>query len=104
MWWRDTPIPSVNSIINQGGRNLTTSGTQLTQPLTTLLKIKQENDMARADMKASSEKAQVHAERCHVLDVHELYYKILIAEAHRTATEARINARSQDLQHKQCSR
>lgn len=25
-----TPIPPVNSIINQGGRNLTTSGTQLT--------------------------------------------------------------------------
>ncbi len=91
-----TPIPPVNSIINQGGRNLTTSGTQLTQPLTTLLKIKQENDMARAEMKASSEKAQV-TENDVALDVHELYYKILIAEAHRTATEARINA-SQDLQ------
>src|ERR1700675_4877102 len=27
-----TQIPSVNSIINQGGRSLTTSGTQITQP------------------------------------------------------------------------
>ena len=91
-----TPIPPANSIINQGGRNLTTSGTQLTQPLTTLLKIKQANDMARADMKASREKAQV-TQNDVALDVHQLYYKILIAEAHRTATEARINA-SQDVQ------
>src|SRR5208283_3745362 len=31
-----TPVPSVNSIINQGGRNLATSGTMLEQPLTQL--------------------------------------------------------------------
>src|SRR4029077_12004988 len=30
-------IPPVNSVINQGGRSLTTSGTQITQPLTSLL-------------------------------------------------------------------
>jgi outer membrane protein TolC len=47
-----TPIPSVNSVINQGGRNLTTSGTQITQPLTTLLKIKRENDVAQAEVRA----------------------------------------------------
>ncbi len=41
-----TPIPPVNSIINQGGRNVTTSGTQITQPLTSLLKIKQANEIA----------------------------------------------------------
>lgn len=91
-----TPIPAVNSIINQGGRNLTTSGTQLTQPLTTLLKIKRANDMARAEVKASHGKAQV-TQNDVALDVHQLYYKILIADAHRTATEARINA-SQDVQ------
>jgi outer membrane protein TolC len=90
------PIPPVNSIINQGGRNLTTSGTQLTQPLTTLLKIKRANEMARAEVKASREKAQV-TQNDVALSVHQLYYKILIAEAHRSATEARINA-SQDLQ------
>jgi outer membrane protein TolC len=90
------PIPPVNSIINQGGRNLTTSGTQLTQPLTTLLKIKRANEMARAEMEAFREKAQV-TQNDVALSVHQLYYKILIAEAHRSATEARINA-SQDLQ------
>src|ERR1700758_1469318 len=53
-----SPIPPVNSIINQGGRNLTSSGTQLTQPLTTMLKIRPENDMARADLRASQQKGQ----------------------------------------------
>ena len=43
-----TPIPPVNTIINQGGRNLTTSGTQITQPLTSLLKVKQANEIAAA--------------------------------------------------------
>ena len=91
-----TPIPPVNSILNQGGRNLTTSGTQITQPLTTLLKIKPANDMARAELKASREKAQVTHNDV-ALAVHQLYYRVLIAEAHRSATEARIKA-SQDLQ------
>jgi outer membrane protein TolC len=91
-----TPVPPVNSIINQGGRNLTTSGTQLTQPLTTLLKIKRANEISQAELKASREKAQV-TQNDVALDVHQLYYKILIAEAHRSATEARIKA-SQDLQ------
>ena len=91
-----SPIPPVNSIINQGGRNLTTSGTQLTQPLTTLLKIRSENDMARAELKASQQKAQ-QTENDVALKVHQLYYAVLITEVHRAATEARIKA-SQDLQ------
>src|SRR5271157_1580266 len=91
-----SPVPPVNSIINQGGRNLTTSGTQLTQPLTTLLKIKPANDMAQAELKASREKAQ-QTENDVALIVHQLYYKVLIGQAHRSATEARIKA-SQDLQ------
>src|SRR4029077_12559461 len=47
------PIPAASSIINQGGRNLTTSGTQITQPLTSLLKIRRANDIAQAEVKAS---------------------------------------------------
>jgi len=91
-----SPVPPVNSIINQGGRNLTTSGTQLTQPLTTLLKIRPVNDMAQAEWKASQQKAQ-QTENDVALRVHQLYYKVLIAQVHRDATEARIKA-SQDLQ------
>jgi len=89
-------IPPVNDIINQGGRNLTTSGTQITQPLTSLLKIKQANDVAQAEVKASREKADITGNDV-ALAVHEVYYRILIAQAEYSATEARIKA-SQDLQ------
>ncbi len=54
-----TPIPPADAIINQGGKNFTTSGTQITQPLTTLLKIKQANDVAQAEVKVSREKARL---------------------------------------------
>ena len=91
-----SPVPPATAIINQGGRDLTTSGTQLTQPLTTLLKIRPENDMAQAELKASRQRAQ-QTENDVALKVHQLYYKVLIAQVHRTATEARIKA-SQDLQ------
>ena len=91
-----TPIPPLNSVINQGGRNLTTSGTQLTQPLTSLLKIRPENDMAQAELKASQQKAR-QTENDVALKVHQLYYKVLIAQVHRDATEARIQA-SEDVQ------
>jgi len=46
-----TPIPNASSVLNQGGRSLTTSGTQITQPLTSLLKIKRANDIAQAEVK-----------------------------------------------------
>jgi len=91
-----TSIPSGNAIINQGGKNFTTSGTQLTQPLTTLLKIRQENDLAQAELIASRAKAQLTGNDV-ALAVHQVYYGILIAQAHRNATEARIKA-SEDLQ------
>jgi outer membrane protein TolC len=91
-----TPVPAANTIINQGGRNLTTSGTQITQPLTSLLKIKQANKIAEADVKASREQADL-TENDVALAVHQVYYSILIAQARRSATEARIKA-SQDLE------
>ncbi len=89
-------VPSGTATINQGGRDLTTSGTQLTQPLTTLLKIRPMNDMAQAELKASRQRAQ-QTQNDVALKVHQLYYKVLIAQVHRAATEARIKA-SQDLQ------
>jgi len=91
-----TPIPSANAIINQGGKNFTTSGTQITQPLTNLLKIRRENDLAQAELIASRAKAQLTGNDV-ALVVHQVYYRILIAQAHRSATEARIKA-SEDLQ------
>ena len=86
-----SPVPPVTETINQGGRDLTTSGTQLTQPLTTLLRIRSGNDMAQADLNASQQ-AAAQTKNDIALKVHELYYKVLIAQAHRAATEARIKA------------
>jgi outer membrane protein TolC len=89
-------IPPVNAIINQGGQNFITSGTQITQPLTSLLKVKRANDLAQAELTASRQKAQVTGNDV-ALAVHQVYYRILIARAHRSATEARMKA-SEDLQ------
>jgi outer membrane protein TolC len=86
-----TSIPPVNAIISQGGKDFITSGTQITQPLTTLLKIRQENDLAQAELKASRDKAQLTRNDV-ALAVHQVYYQVLIAQAHRSATEARIKA------------
>jgi outer membrane protein TolC len=86
-----TRIPPVDAIISQGGKNFTTSGTQITQPLTSLLKIRQENDLAEAELKASRAKAQLTGNDV-ALAVHQVYYQVLIAQAHRSATEARIKA------------
>jgi len=91
-----TPIPPRNAVINQGGRNLTSSGTQLTQPLTTLLKIRSANAIAQAELKGSRDTRQ-QSENDVALKVHQIYYKILISEAHRIATEARIKS-TEDLQ------
>ena len=91
-----TAIPPQSRILNQGGRSMVTSGTQITQPLTTLLKIRQANDVAQAEVKASRAKEQLTGNEV-ALAVHQVYYKILITQAHRSATEARIKA-SEDLQ------
>ena len=86
-----TPIPPVDAIISQGGKNFITSGTQITQPLTTLLKVRRENDLTQAELKASREKARLTRNDV-ALAVHQVYYQVLIAQAHRSATEARIKA------------
>jgi outer membrane protein TolC len=91
-----TSIPPVNAIISQGEKSFITSGTQITQPLTTLLKIKRENDLAQAELIASREKAQLTGNDV-ALAVHAVYYKLLIAQARRGATVERIKA-SEDLQ------
>jgi outer membrane protein TolC len=86
-----TQIPPVDAIISQGGKDFITSGTQITQPLTSLLKVRRENDLAQAELKASREKAALTRNDV-ALAVHQVYYTILIARAHRSATEARIKA------------
>jgi outer membrane protein TolC len=86
-----TPIPSSTGILNQGGKNLVSSGTGLTQPLSELWKIKSANDVAAADLSATRDSAH-QTENAVALKVHQLYYLILIAQAHREAAQAKIQA------------
>lgn len=90
-----TSLPARSVILNQGGKTFVTSGTSLTQPLTELLKIKPANDIAAAELSASRDRAH-QTENAVALRVHQIYYRILISQAHRDATQARIKA-SDDL-------
>jgi outer membrane protein len=90
-----TLIPDRSVILNQGGKTIVTSGTSLTQPLTELLRIKPANDIAAAELNASRDRAH-QTENEVALRVHQIYYRILISQAHREATQSRIKA-SEDL-------
>jgi outer membrane protein TolC len=86
-----TTIPQHPFNINQGEKNFISSGTGLTQPLTELFKIRAGNDVARADLKASREKAR-GVENDVALKVRELYYDILVVQSKHQAVEAKIRA------------
>jgi outer membrane protein TolC len=85
------PIPPQTLIINQGALTTTTFGTGVVQPLTQLWKIKAANDVARADVEATLEKSH-RIENSIALKVHQIYYRILIAEVRRSALDAKIRA------------
>jgi outer membrane protein len=92
-----TPIPERSDILSQGGKTFIISGTTLAEPLTQLFtRVKPANDIARADLNATRANSQ-ETENEVALKVHELYYRVLIAQLHRNATEAKIKA-AQDLQ------
>jgi hypothetical protein len=74
----------MNSLRDLCGRVMST---QLIQSLTDFLEVKPANAMAQADLKASRQKAQ-QTENDVALTVHQLYYKVLIGQAHRSASEA----------------
>jgi outer membrane protein TolC len=89
-------FPPRSLTLNQGDINFITSGTGLTQPLTELFKIKAGNDVARAELKASRERAR-GVENDVALGVRQLYYSILVVQSKHQAIEAKIRA-VQDLQ------
>ena len=92
-----TPIPNQSVTLNQGGHTFVTSGTGLEQPLTQLFtRIKPANDIAIADLNAARANTR-ETENEIALRVHQLYYKVLIAQLHRSATETKIKA-AQDLE------
>jgi outer membrane protein len=88
-------IPPRSVTLNQGGRTFVTSGTSLTQPLMQLLKVKSANDMAREELTATRSKER-QTENTVALGIHQIYYQVLIVQAHRAAIVAKIQA-SEDL-------
>jgi len=87
-----TPIPVAPATINQGGRTLITSGTQLTQPITQLFtRVKPSNEIARAGLDASRANQRETVNEI-ALRVDQIYYQLLVTELHRRATEAKIRA------------
>ena len=78
--------PAKTAVIGQGTFTAYTSGTGLSQPLTQMFKIHQENRAATADI--NSAKIQVNqAEHDIALKVRQLYYGILIAQLEREAAK-----------------
>ncbi len=86
-----TPVPEQTAVLNQGGLSFVTSGTQLTQPLLELWKVRSANDVATADTKVMRNKADETKNQV-ALQVHQLYYKVLILQTRRLAAQARIQA------------
>ena len=77
------PIPNQPVTLNQGGHTFITSGTELDQPLTQLFtRVKPGNDIAAADLNATRANARDTQNKV-ALQVHELYYKVLIAQLQR---------------------
>lgn len=86
-----TPIPERSVILNQGALTIVTSGTQLTQPLSELWKVKSANDVAKAEVNETRSSAR-QTENEVALKVHQLYYQVLILQSHKEAALAKIQA------------
>jgi outer membrane protein TolC len=86
-----TPVPERTAVLNQGGLTFVTSGTQLSQPLLELWKVRSANDVAAADTKVMRDKAQETQNKV-ALQVHQIYYKVLILQTRRAAAQAKIRA------------
>jgi outer membrane protein TolC len=86
-----TAIPAQTVVLNQGDPTFLISGTQLTQPISELWKIKSANDAANAELKATRGKADQTRNEV-ALQVHQIYYRILILQSHKEAALAKIQA------------
>jgi outer membrane protein TolC len=80
------PVPARNTALTQGKNTLLSSGTMVAQPLTQLLRIHQENRIAAAEAATSRDDLK-NTENEIALQVHALYYSILVAQLQKKAAE-----------------
>ena len=78
--------PTRDTLINQGQQNFVTSGTTLAQPLTQLIRIHQANRIAQSEIAVSRDDVK-KAETEVALQVHQLYYAILVARLQKRAAQ-----------------
>jgi outer membrane protein TolC len=81
-----TPIPTQSLIVPQGQLTFFSSGTMIAQPLTQLIRIHAANRIAAAEVAVSRDDLK-KAETQVALDVHTLYFGILIARLQKLAAE-----------------
>ena len=90
------PIPNSNTALPQGKETLFSSGTMIAQPVTQLLRIHQENRIAAAEVAASRDDLQ-NSENSIALQVHTLYFGILIAQLQKKASQEQTSFASETL-------
>jgi outer membrane protein TolC len=77
-------VPGHNVIIPQGQNTIYSSGTMLSQPLTQLVRIRAQNQIAAAQVSGSKDDLQ-KAENDVALQVHSLYFEVLITGIQKQA-------------------
>jgi outer membrane protein TolC len=81
-----TAIPPQGLSLGQGKKTFVSSGTMLAQPLTQLIRVRAQNRIAAAEV-ATSRNDLKKAENQVAIQVHTLYYGILIARLQKQAAE-----------------
>jgi len=81
-----TLIPAQSTGVEQGQKTLISSGTMISQPLTQLIRIHAANRIAAAEVAVSHDDLK-KAENQVALQVHALYFNILIARLQKQAAE-----------------
>src|SRR6201981_4149194 len=90
------PIPNSGTLLLQGKKTLFSSGTMLAQPLTQLLRIREENRIAAAETATSRDDLK-NAENEVALQVHSLYYAILVVQLQKKAAEQQTSFATENL-------
>lgn len=89
-------IPPSTVFLTQGENSYQSSGTQLSQPLTQLIRVHEANKVAAADVgisKASLRKTSADV----IYTVHQLYYALLTSQLQRKAAELQITSSNESL-------
>jgi outer membrane protein TolC len=91
-----TLIPGEGVNLQQGKKTLFSSGTMIAQPLTQLIRIHQQNRIAAADVTISRDDVK-KAENDIAVQVHTLYYGILVAQLQKKAAEQQTEYATENL-------